>query len=110
MNPPLVADYIKPSHIGMGFGVYRMGYTLGAVLTLSVLFEYTKDLDPKIAWSIVGGMCILFAFVTICMVREPPDAKKATCALFCKNLTKSFVTIKGNHEMMLGYLCWVLAF
>jgi hypothetical protein len=87
-----------------------MGYTCGAVVTLSILFEYTKELDPKISWSIIGGMCILFAFITLCMVKEPPDAKKASCAEFCKKLCKSFRVIKGNHEIMLGFLNWVISF
>ena len=67
---------MMPQSYGKGQAVFRMGYNAGVVFTLGVVFAYTKNLDPKIAWSIVGLSTITFSFVSLIMVKEPPDADK----------------------------------
>ena len=43
-NPPLVADYVKPSSIGMAYAMQGLLTFLGTLFAVAVLFGTTKDL------------------------------------------------------------------
>lgn len=90
-----------------------MGYNFGVLFTLGILFDQTKDLDPQIAWSIIGGICVFWAIISLIMVVEPPDAdkkEKATCGSLFEKLKKALKVCSSNHEIILGYLNWAFCF
>lgn len=101
---------MMPDSYGKGQAVFRMGYNAGIVFTLAVVFNYTKDLDPKIAWGIVGSATVAFSFVSLLMIKEPPDAdtKRPSCNKFFKLVKLAAVTTFTNREIMLGYFNYAM--
>ena len=53
-----------------------MGLSIGVITSLSVLFEFTKDLDPIFSWGTMSILLIIFAFVLVLMIKEPKIVKK----------------------------------
>ena len=43
---PIIQDYVEKESYGRAYAFAEMGLSIGVVLSLSVLFEFTKDLDP----------------------------------------------------------------
>jgi hypothetical protein len=50
-----------------------MGTNLGCVIALSVIFYFTKDLDPKYAFLIIAIFPITFSFFGLICIKEPLD-------------------------------------
>ena len=48
-----------------------MGTNMGAVVALSVVFYFTKNLDPKYAFLIIGIFPIAFSFFGLICIKEP---------------------------------------
>ena len=48
-----------------------MGTNLGCVIALSVIFYFTKDLDPKYAFLIIAIFPITFSFFGLICIKEP---------------------------------------
>jgi hypothetical protein len=58
---------------GKAISLGVMGLSLGVIVSLQGLFNLTKDMDPLLAWSIMGGLLIFFSFIMYVSVREPVD-------------------------------------
>ena len=70
---PLVPDYVMKESIGKAMAFSLMGLSIGVIFSLGVLFEFTKDLDPKYSWRIMAFIMVLFAIGTLFMISEPPE-------------------------------------
>ena len=55
-----------------------MGLTLGIVVSLNGLFQFIRNIDPLIGWSIMGGLYIAIAFILLIIIKEPVDIEKNT--------------------------------
>lgn len=69
-------DYCSKETFGRGIALAVMGMNAGVVVSLSLVVEYTKELNPKIQFAIFGGIMVLQAVATLIMVVEPPDLKQ----------------------------------
>jgi hypothetical protein len=71
MANPLINDYVRSSHRGLGLSLSAYGFVFGEFFCLGVLFYFTKELRPEIGFS-VTGLFVLFQTILISlMIREP---------------------------------------
>ena len=68
---PLVADYIHKEAIGKAAAFVGIGFIIGEVLSMGVLFRLTQDFTPQIAFIVVSIVGAIFSFIFIFVVREP---------------------------------------
>ena len=50
-----------------------MGLSLGVIISLSVLFEFTKNMDPQHSWGILSMLMVIFGLIMLFMIEEPPE-------------------------------------
>lgn len=71
VSNPLIGDYLMKESIGKGAALMGIGFILGEIFSMGVLFNVTKHMSPDMAFmtvSIIGGcIAILFLFI----VKEP---------------------------------------
>jgi hypothetical protein len=72
-NTPLIQDYAEKESYGKAQALSMMGLSLGVIFSLSVLFEYTKNLDPQISWGILSMSMVIFGLFMLFMIEEPPE-------------------------------------
>ena len=104
---PLVPDYVHKDWIGKGVAFSLMGMNLGIIISLGVLFQYTKDMDPMFSWRIMGGVMLIFSIVMVMLVSEPPEQLKSKDGAVkrIKNLSaNSYNACKFNSNLKLGLL------
>lgn len=104
---PLVPDYVDNDQIGKGVAFSLMGMNLGIIISLGVLFQFTKDLDPLISWRIMGGVMLVFSILMACMISEPPERVVSNDGLLkrLKTLSRnSYKACKYNHNLIFGLL------
>lgn len=68
---PLLADYVHKDAIGKAAALVGLGFVIGEVLAMGVLFNVTKDMSAYMAFmtvSIVGACC---STLFIIIVKEP---------------------------------------
>ena len=53
-NNPLIQDYVCKESRSRAVSFSFMGLSLGVITSLAILFEFTKDADPSIAWGIMS--------------------------------------------------------
>ena len=75
---PLSADYVRKESRGAAVGISYMGLALGTIMSLSVLFEFTKKLDPLVALIFPTAIQVTFAISLLCILTEPKRKKTAT--------------------------------
>jgi hypothetical protein len=75
VNNPLVLDYVVKEDRGAAVSLTLMGLSLGVILSLSVLFEVLKDLDPSVSWTIMSVMFISLGIVLLFILKEPEVVK-----------------------------------
>jgi len=68
---PLIPDYLPKESVGLGTALVGVGYMLGEVLSMGVLFNVTKDMTPNKAFLIVAIIGNVFALIFLFIVREP---------------------------------------
>ena len=91
--PPLLTDYVNIKDLGKGNAIYMIGNNIGAIFSMSVLFTYTRDMDPKISYSISASMIGVLAIISLFLVKEPTDVKIEKPS--CKGLwTKVYLGLK----------------
>lgn len=74
LSHPLIADYIVKKARGKAIALNGMGVTMGEVIAMGVLFNFTKNMDEKKAFAIVS--CVIFAFSFYFLIYiEDPDLK-----------------------------------
>lgn len=57
--------------------INSIGSNSGIIVGLSVLFYFTKSLDPKLAYIIVAIIPIIFSFFALVAVKEPQSLIKS---------------------------------
>lgn len=69
-----------------------MGYQIGKITSLSLLFEKTKDMDPNAAYAISASLVAFITILTVFFVKEPTDISKeqANCQTFKSLIKKGF--------------------
>ena len=50
-----------------------MGLSLGVIISLSVLFEFTKNMDPQHSWGVLSMLMVIFGLIMLFMIEEPPE-------------------------------------
>ena len=70
-NNPLVQDYCVKESRGQAVSFSMMGLYLGVIMSLSVLFEFSKDIDPVIAWGLMSVIQISFGISVLWIVKDP---------------------------------------
>jgi len=68
---PLVGDYLMKDSIGKGAALVGIGFILGEILSMAVLFRVTKEMNPNQKFMTVAIVGNVLAFFFLCMVREP---------------------------------------
>ena len=68
---PLLGDYVHKDAIGKAAALVGLGYVIGEVLAMAILFNVTKNFSPYMAFlttAVVGAFCSSFF---LCLVKEP---------------------------------------
>lgn len=68
---PLVADYLQKDAIGKGAALIGVGFIIGEILSMGVLFNVTKNMTPNNAFMTVAIIGNVLAFIFLFAVREP---------------------------------------
>ena len=68
---PLVADYIHKDSIGKAASLIGVGYVVGEVLSMGVLFKVTAEMSHKTAFLTVAIVGITASVVLLFLVKEP---------------------------------------
>lgn len=68
---PLLADYVHKDAIGKAAALVGLGFIVGEVLSMGVLFRITADLSPYTSFMIVSITGAVFSTLFICLVKEP---------------------------------------
>ena len=53
-NNPLIQDYVVKESRGKAVSFSMMGLSMGVIMSLSVLFQFTKDMDPISSWGLMS--------------------------------------------------------
>lgn len=68
---PLIGDYIKTKSRGKAIALTGLGVTVGEVVAMGVLFNYTRNMEYTDAFFIVSCVIVGFAFYFLVFVRDP---------------------------------------
>lgn len=90
---PLMADYLLKEAIGKGAALVGIGYILGEILSMGVLFTLTKNMTPNIAFMTVSIICFCIAIIFLFIVREPLLRTKE------KSISKEEAREQGVHRL-----------
>lgn len=104
---PLVPDYVHKDWIGKGVAFSLMGMNLGIIVSLGVLFQFTKDMDPLISWRIMGAVMLIFSIVMILLISEPPEQQKSNDSAVKRIKTlsaNSYKACKFNPNLKFGLI------
>lgn len=80
---PLVADYVVRKSRSKGLALMGMGVVLGTVVSMGVLFQFTKRMTFQDAF-IVAAMCVLALSLLYLGIVKDPNMQSLR-----KNITKS---------------------
>jgi cobalamin biosynthesis protein CobD/CbiB len=89
-----------------------MGYSLGEIISLSLLFEFTKDLNPRYSWGILAGLMVFSALLCLYMIDEPPEGIKQEpfCNKFITLTKKQYEAMRDNKSLLTGMLLVIFVF
>ena len=118
-NPPLIADYVRPSSIGKAYAIQGMLTFTATIFAVAVLFGSTKSMPFKWAILIVCPILYLMSIVSICglkenKVRETKDLSTSEAQLaekdtfsrtFCLQLRLLWSFSKADCVYNVSYLC-----
>lgn len=76
LSNPLVADYIHKNAIGKAASFVAIGFVIGEVLSMGVLFTLTTNMNPYNAFLTAGGVTGFLSCFFLCLVKEPRLRKK----------------------------------
>jgi sugar phosphate permease len=68
---PLVTDYVKKSSRGQATAFQALGFVVGDLITMGVLLNVTKNLDPTVSFIVAAIFVGSFSFIYIVIVKEP---------------------------------------
>ena len=73
-----MADYFKKDSIGKAHVVGYLGFVIGEVISVRVLFVVTEHMKPTDSFFLVGVLTILISSSLLCMIREPRIRRKTS--------------------------------
>ena len=76
LSNPLVADYIHKHAIGKAASMVAVGFVIGEVLSMGVLFTLTASMNPYNAFLTAACVVGLLSLPFLCLVKEPRLRKK----------------------------------
>ena len=68
---PLLADYVHKDAIGIGAALIGLGFIVGEVLSMAILFPLTDNLSREYAFMTVAIVGAASSFVFLFLVKEP---------------------------------------
>ena len=68
---PLVPDYVKRSSRGRAIALNGIGFVIGEVFSMGVLFNLTKSMDYRDAFKIASGIILFFSLFFLISVKDP---------------------------------------
>jgi len=71
LSHPLVPDYVKRSSRGRAIALSGIGFVMGEVFSMGVLFNLTKSMSYKKAFLIAAGVTMCFAIFLLVAVKDP---------------------------------------
>lgn len=80
LSNPLVADYIHKNAVGKAASMVAVGFVIGEVLSMGVLFTLTANMTPYNAFLTAAGVTAVLACMFLCLVKEPRLRKKRDSA------------------------------
>ena len=72
-NNPLINDYVENVSMGKANSFGLMGSATGTIISLSGLFELTKQMEPRHAWGLISCLTVIFALISLFVVVEPKE-------------------------------------
>ena len=69
-------DYVKKETRGRATVFQNMGYVFGETFAMAILFNFTKDLDPKDAFAIAGVIYLASGIFFTAIIKEHKSTKK----------------------------------
>ena len=92
---PLIPDYIKKSSRGKAIALVGCGLVVGEVLTMGVLFNYTKSMSFYNAFKTIAIVIMAFAFFYLVAIKDP-DMKNLRKGIQNKMKKKNSMTKSDN--------------
>jgi len=71
MTNPLLADYVHKESLGKAASFIGLGYIIGEVLTMGVLFNITANMSFEMSFLLVAVLGAGFSVGFLFMVTEP---------------------------------------
>lgn len=71
MAHPLIPDYIKRNSRGKAIAVNGVGFVLGEVFSIGVLFNMTKSMSYYNAFLVAGSVIAFFGFFLFLVIKDP---------------------------------------
>ena len=68
---PLIPDYVKRSSRGKAIALSGLGFVMGEVLSMGVLFNVTKSMSYQSAFTVAALVLGVFAFFFLFAIKEP---------------------------------------
>ena len=68
---PLIPDYVKRSSRGKAIALSGLGFVLGEVMSMGVLFNLTKAMSYQSAFTVAALVLGVFAFFFLFTIKEP---------------------------------------
>lgn len=72
---PLTNDYVKKESRGTAVSFNSLAVVLGEIISIGVLFQFTKNLDFKIAFAIAGASILVQGVIAQILLKEPDMQK-----------------------------------
>ena len=76
VTSPLIADYFQKESIGKASSVIGLGYVIGEVVSMGILFRITANMSPYWGFALVSFIGFGVATVFLFIVKEPLLRKK----------------------------------
>ena len=65
-----------------------MGANLGILFSLSILLQFTKEMDPRHSWGMMSTILVIFAMISLAMVSEVMEVPSQNICSKLKQLSK----------------------
>ena len=75
-SSPLLADYIHKDALGKASALIGIGFVLGEVMSMGILFKVTSSMSHNNAFLTVALVSLAFACVFLVIVKEPQLREK----------------------------------
>lgn len=88
-----------------------MGANLGILFSLSILLQFTKEMDPRHSWGMMSTILVIFAMISLAMVSEVMEVPSQNICSKLKQLSKeAYLECKRNKNLLFGYIiCMIVA-